>query len=162
MNFAVLMLAVCIVLLLIALFFVLFAIASVAFPQSRTTVEVYPTDVRPPRRWSTILVQAALGLLAGSIGVVLVPTVVVPAWKVQDAEEIARQTFREKLGRVPQKLVFEDRDPRGLWEKCLDLESGWELHGAAWLDDNESWDLTVRRTASFEGSKLECSAQKRP
>ena len=60
---------VCVVLLLVSLFFLLFAASSFAYPQSSTTVEVYPADVSPPRQWRTILIMMGIAALSAGLAV---------------------------------------------------------------------------------------------
>ena len=96
--------------------------------------------------------------LTGIFSMVFMPDISAKARVEQlaDAEEITRITFKDKLGREPHKLTFEAEDPRNGVQQLLKL--GWELKGAAWLDDNEAWEVTVTKAAT----ELKCEAKRRP
>jgi hypothetical protein len=137
-----------IVLALVAIFCWFCAIAHIAYPQSRTTVEVYPTDVRPPRRWLQISVYAGLGLLLACVAAYLFTQVFLPAHILVEIENVTRQTFKDKLQRDPVKLHFEEDG----------MEEGrWKYKGTAWLDDREIWDVTV----TWRADAWECRAERR-
>lgn len=162
MNFLIVMGIFCAALFLASLFFLLFAMSSLAYPQSRTTVEVYPTDMRPPVRWRPVFVQGALALVTGGLGIAVFTVIFMPEISAQarieqlgEAEGITRSTFKTKLGREPHKLTFDD-DPRNGWQQIW--KSGWQLKGTAWLDNQEEWDLDVSKAAG----EIKFNAVRRP
>lgn len=151
----------CGVCFLAAVFFCFFAVASFFYPQSRTTVEVYPTDVRAPRRWTPIFAQLGLSLLTAGAGTAIFAIVFMPeiSAKVRntqllEAEELTRTTFVSKLKREPLKMSFDD-DPRNSLQRIL--QSGWEINGVASFEHGETWDVNVKKT----GTELKCVAQRR-
>jgi hypothetical protein len=154
--------ALCAVLFLVALFFLLYAMSSFYYPPSRTTGEAYPVGAPVPRRWAAIGVQAAISVIAAAAGVGLFALVLKPeisakarAEQVGEAESITHSTFKSKLGQFPKEVSFPGEDPRNGLQQFL--KSGWELKGTATLDDGSLWDVTVAKS----GIELKCDAKRR-
>src|SRR5262245_52091830 len=144
-----LVLIVSMVLALVALFFLFAAAAHFAYPQSRTTVEVYPTDVRPPRRWLQIAVYCGFGVLLAVPAAYLFWNIYVPAQRLEEIEAATHKAFKEKVGRQPTKLHFEEESGTE-WPQ-------WKYKGTAWLGDTEVWDVTV----TWSTHAWECKAVRR-
>jgi len=148
-------LAITIVFGLFALFFLVAAMGNFAYPQSRTTVEVFPDDECPPVRWRPIFVYAVLGILFTGATGYLFTQVFVPAQRLAAVEAITRETFRKELGREPAKLILEDHGARDFWGFWA---GPWRLTGTAWFDNAELWDVNV----TWSTSAWKCEATRRP
>jgi len=162
MSFPFAMGIVCVAFFLLSLFFFLFALSSFFYPQSLTTVEVYPTDVSAPRRWKPILIQSGISLLAGAIASIVFDFALMPeisaqvrAAQLAEADEIIRHTFKTELNREAQKIVYDGPDMRSRLERIFN--AGWELQASAWLEENEAWDVIVTKV----GINLKCEAKRR-
>ena len=128
----------------LSLLLLLGAIAHHAYPQSLTTVEVYPNDVRPPRQWGKISGFAGFGLLLAIPAIYLFWWVFVPAKRLVEVEATARETFQKELKRQPTKLQLE-QDPSTEFAR-------WRYTGTAWLD---GWrDLGRHRHLEHEGMEM--------
>jgi hypothetical protein len=104
--------------------FCLFAAAgSYCYPQSRTTVEKFPTDFQPPRRWLLILTCAGLGIALVVGGFCLFTQVYLPAIRLDDVEHnksrLPRLTVEQILAWVDAHHV-RARDA-GLQGHCITL-----------------------------------------
>jgi hypothetical protein len=60
-------------------------------------------------RWRAIFVTVALGGLMACATFVFFATVFLPASQIEEAEEMTRHTFAEKVGRQPIRLEFRVR-----------------------------------------------------
>jgi hypothetical protein len=134
---------------LAALFLLFAAAVDFAYPRSYTTIEAYPTDVRPPRRWPRITTCSTFGVLLAALAAYLMWGIYLPAQRLEEVEAITHKTFKEKLGRQPTKLHLEE-DPGTGWGR-------WEYKGTAWLGETELWDVAVTWTTSG----WECKAVRR-
>jgi hypothetical protein len=131
------------------------AAGSFLYPQSRTTVEKFPTDFRPPRRWLTIFAYGGFGILLVVGSFCLLTQVYLPGSRLEEVEAVARKTFQEKLGREPAKVQLEENGRRGFWGF---LKGPWVYTGTARLDDGSRWHVTVR----WDVNGWECRADPPP
>jgi hypothetical protein len=130
------LLGICVVLAVLAVFCLFAAMAHLAYPQSKTTIEAYPTDRQPPStNWPRILAWAGVGVLLAVAAASLYWHGFLPAHRLVEVEAATRESFRKELGREPTKMQFqEDRAGDG---------PRWKFSGVVWLNDQESWDVTV-------------------
>lgn len=110
------------------------------------------------RRKRVSLRLLSAGIVAGSLSVLLFVTVfhsLIVRARIVEAEDITRNTFREKIGREPDTLEFDSTDRQPGW-------NGWTYLGVARVGD-EVWDVTVTRSNDRAARKttLRCEAQPR-
>ncbi len=82
-----------------------------------------------------------LGVLMAALAVILWVAVFMPGIvreRIAEAESITRETFREKVGREPDKIFFDGINRKATW-------NGWKYVGTAQVG-NEVWDVTVTST----------------
>jgi hypothetical protein len=139
----------------VAVFLLFWAMENLAYPRSQDTVEAYPTDHYPRRRWMAIVVKAGLGLAMAALAAYLCIDVFYAEKKREDAVLEVRGLFNEKFGREPSAVRFDDNRANSRWVGWMLGE--WELHGVAELEPGEVWDVAVIWT----GSKVETNAQRR-
>lgn len=146
MNFVVMMLS----LLLMVGGLILFGIAFVR--------DDHQAGESPETRKRRIFKCCSVGTLLGVLGILLFVFVFMPGIvgaRIQEAEEIARSTFREKIGREPDSLKFDGTNRQTGWD-------GWKYLGVAHVGD-EVWDVTVTRS-NDQGARtttLRCEAMPR-
>lgn len=97
-------------------------------------------------------------IFAAVLGVLLIVFGFTPALVhdlIGEAETITRKTFREKLGREPDKIHFD-----GINRKTN--SDGWKYVGTAHVG-GEVWDVTVTRSndESARTTRLQCEASPR-
>src|SRR5215208_1594144 len=93
---------------LVALFFLFWAGENLVYPRSHTTVEAYPTDQRPSRRWFGIVLKGGLGLALVALAAYLCIDLFYAEKKREDAVLLVQELFNTKQGRVPSSIQFED------------------------------------------------------
>jgi hypothetical protein len=101
----------------------------------------------------------ALGLVFAACAVLLFVLVFEPGVvndRIKEAEEITRQTFRDRIGREPDKIIFDNTNRKTA------MQDGWQYAGSASLGD-KTWDVTVTRDNYETPGKttLRCEAKPR-
>jgi hypothetical protein len=143
----------CLVLGAISAFLFFFSM-SFFYSRPAPTPEVESPELEYKPRWGAIVTSVGLSGIVAVVAVCVFLFLFLPARKVEEAEEIAHETFAKKVGRTPKKLQFVDTDPRGHFGKLL--VAGWQLKGMAWLENGEVWDVTVTRVTHERATDLEC------
>jgi hypothetical protein len=140
---------------LFAVFLLFWALENLAYPRSQTTIEAYPMDHRPPRRWLAIFVKGGLGLTMAGLAAYLCIDVFLADMKHDEAVLEVRALFSKKVGREPATIQFERNREPGRWYGWI--IGRWELHGTAHFDEWDVWDVTV----TWSGHPIRSHAQPR-